>query len=112
MSNQFGKMISAFVLEARIEEYCPNLKKKISNFIAKYYEGFKKLEVIECDSKFKKNMFLIWRNNFISKINFHESVDTYVENVIRTHYKLCYMKHFPKPTNRKERRSKINKNEL
>jgi hypothetical protein len=86
MKNSFGASDASLVLEQIIETQHPNLSKKIGLLLSRYFLGFKNFERIE-DTRTKKYMAILWRDDFLKKVTFDEETNAFLKNVLIAKYR-------------------------
>ncbi len=102
-SYTFGSFPCAVILVDKISKLNDlHLRKRVSRFFHEFYKGINQADLM-CDPRVKIRFLELWRDEFLSKINFDYSVDSYVQNVTVTIFKEAYRKAI---SERKESRKK------
>ncbi len=81
----FGSFKSAKILVSELKKQ-PRLISKVGNFLQDYIEGLIKIKSIP-DKKHKLRIALLWRNDFLERVKFHSSINTFVKNIIVAYYR-------------------------
>lgn len=95
----FGSFPAALILQERIESINDSkVTRKVSNTLQDFNTGLRFIEGIE-DSRYRKRFALLWRNEFLARVNIDPRVDSYLKNVLSTYYReLLRWTHRERPT--------------
>jgi hypothetical protein len=80
--NTFGSSNAAMILVEKLNRIDdPKLTKKVSAFLTYTFTGLNKLNGIDNDVWFKR-FVILFRKHQLSRVDFHEDIDTYVKNIV------------------------------